>query len=88
MSRPADGPLIVELETLIGRQVAIIGCPWSCDDGWRGCDACNRCGMTGSGFRLYGSFYPNTEDGFRDAIHALRTHPPIPQQRDTTQENT
>jgi hypothetical protein len=84
----ADGPLVSELEALIGRPVLIVGCPWSCDDGWRGCDACNRCGTTGSGFRFASAFYPNTEDGFRRAIETAKAPAPIPQQQNTTQEKT
>ena len=73
MADTTAAPLIAELETVIGHSVKIVSCPWSCDNGWRGCDACNRCGTTGSGFRLAGSFYPNTEEGFRSALAFMKT---------------
>jgi hypothetical protein len=48
--------------------VRIVPCPRSCHGGRRGMDNCNTCGCTGSGIRYGGKFYPNTEEGFRDAF--------------------
>lgn len=67
-----DAPLIAELESIAGT-IKVIPCPWYCDGGFRGCDACNRCGKTGSGFRYAGKFYPNTEEGWRSALTVARS---------------
>lgn len=66
-----NGSLVAALEALAGVR-RIVACPWFCDAGWRGCDACNRCGRTGTGFYLGGTFYPNTERGWRDALAAAK----------------
>jgi len=64
-------PLVKELEAIVG-PVRVLGCPRYCDDGWRGCDACNTCGKTGSVIRVRGKIYPNSEEGWRDALAAVR----------------
>lgn len=64
--------LIEELEFIAGPR-KIIGCPRHCDGGMRGCDACNHCGTTGSGFYLDRKFYPNTEEGWKAALVAVRS---------------
>lgn len=63
--------LINILESALGHEVKIISCPKHCDWGYRGVDACNTCGTTGTGFRVKGKFYPNTEEGFEQALDAL-----------------
>lgn len=69
-------PLIAQVEAIVGPR-KIISCPWHCDDGYRGCDACNRCHKTGSGFRVAGKFYPNSEEGWRSALVDIRQSEPL-----------
>lgn len=59
--------LIEKLESKVGPR-KIVSCPKYCDDGMRGCDACNYCGTTGSGFYLAGKFFANTEEGWTAAL--------------------
>lgn len=63
--------LIEELEFIAGPR-KIVACPRHCDGGFRGCDACNTCGMTGGGFYLDRKFYSNTEEGWKAALVAVR----------------
>lgn len=65
--------LIKDVELVVGVR-KIMPCPWHCDGGWRGMDACNRCGTTGTVFRLFGRVYPNTERGWqaaREVVNAI-----------------
>lgn len=43
---------------------------WRCDfaSGYRGMDRCHICDGTGSVFLVKGSYFPNTEAGFRAAV--------------------
>lgn len=68
----ADAPLIEKVEAIVGPVMAL-GCPRYCDDGYRGCDACNTCGKTGSVIRIAGKMYPNSEEGWEAALTALRS---------------
>lgn len=67
---PEQPEFVKKVESAVGPR-KIIACPWNCDDGYRGGDACNRCGKTGSGFRYQGKFYPNTVEGWSDAWNAV-----------------
>jgi hypothetical protein len=46
----------------------VVACPRHCHNGHHGMDNCNTCGCTGSGIRYGDKFYPNTEEGFREAF--------------------
>lgn len=69
----SDTPeFVTKLEAKVGKR-KIIPCPWHCDDGMRGMDACNHCHKTGSGFRFNKKFYPNSERGWREAWNAAKS---------------
>ena len=57
---------IKALEDLVG-SIQIVPCPRHCISGHIGMDNCNTCGVTGSGFRMFSRFFPNTEEGWKEA---------------------
>lgn len=42
-----------------------------CDfgSGYRGMDRCGKCDGIGSVFRVNGKIFPNTQDGYREAVY-------------------
>jgi hypothetical protein len=45
---------------------------WHCDfaSGYRGMDSCGKCKGTGSLLAFNGEWYPNTKEGYEDALRA------------------